>query len=184
MVLAVLTWKSCLVYLDDIIVLYPSFEDHVRHLDGVMERLYRAGLSLKLDKCHFCNDTVSFLGHVIRPGNLAVAEKNTLSLCTVKPPSTQSEPRSFLGLCNVYRRFVPGFAKIASPLNTLLRKGESPKLGPFDKDQLEAFMTLKERLINPPFSHYLAPRVNLRSIPTPRRTRLAVVYYKSRAKSN
>jgi hypothetical protein len=57
----------------------------VRHLDGVLERLYRAGLSLKLEKCHFCKDTVSYLGHVIRPGKLAVAEKNTLSLRTVQP---------------------------------------------------------------------------------------------------
>jgi hypothetical protein len=150
MVLAGLTWKSFLVYLGDIIVFYPSFEAHMLHLDGVLERLYRAGLSLKLEKCYFCKDTVSYLEHVIRPGKLAVAEKNTLSLRTVQPPSTQSELRSFLGLCNVYRRFVPGFAKIASPLNALLRKGESPQLGPFNKDQLEAFMTLKERLINPP----------------------------------
>jgi RNase H-like domain found in reverse transcriptase/Reverse transcriptase (RNA-dependent DNA polymerase) len=149
MVLAGLTWKSCLVYLDDIIVFSPSFEAQMRHLDVVMERLYRAGLSLKLEKCHFCKNTVSYLGHVIRPGKLAVAEKNTLSLRTVQPPSTQSELRSFLGLCNLYRRFVPWFAKIASPLNALLRKGESPQLVPFDKDQLEAFLTLKERLSNP-----------------------------------
>jgi hypothetical protein len=42
MILAGLTWKICLVYLDDIIVFYPSFKAHVRHLDGVLERLYRA----------------------------------------------------------------------------------------------------------------------------------------------
>jgi Reverse transcriptase (RNA-dependent DNA polymerase) len=36
MVLEGLTWKSCLVYLDDIVVFSPSFEAHVRHLDGVL----------------------------------------------------------------------------------------------------------------------------------------------------
>jgi Reverse transcriptase (RNA-dependent DNA polymerase) len=86
MVLAGLTWKSCLVYVDDIIVFSPSFDAHMLHLDGVLERLYRAGLSLKLEKCHFCKDTVSYLGHVIRPGKLAVAEKNTLSVRTIQPP--------------------------------------------------------------------------------------------------
>jgi RNase H-like domain found in reverse transcriptase len=85
-----------------------------------------------------------------------VAEKNTLFIRTVQPPSTQSELRSLLGLCNVYRRFVPGFAKIASPLNALLRKGESPQLGPFDKNQLEACRTLKEKIISPPI--LLLPR--------------------------
>jgi Reverse transcriptase (RNA-dependent DNA polymerase) len=48
-----LTWKVCLVYLDDIIVYSRSREDHPEHLDAVILRLYRAGLSLNLKKCHF-----------------------------------------------------------------------------------------------------------------------------------
>jgi transposase InsO family protein len=150
MILAGLTWKSCLVYLDDIIVFSASLEEHVHHLDEVLERLYRAGLSLKLPKCHFGKDTVSYLGHVIRPGKLAVAEKNTIALRSVLPPATQSELRSFLGLCNVYRRFVAGFSKIAAPLNALLRKGESPQLGTLTGEQLHAFETLRAKLLNPP----------------------------------
>jgi Reverse transcriptase (RNA-dependent DNA polymerase) len=99
MILAGLTWKSCLAYLDDIIIFSSSFEEHLRHQDQVLERLYRAGLSLKLPKCHFCKDTVSYLGHVVRPGQLAVAEKNTAALQKALPPTTQTELRSFLGLC-------------------------------------------------------------------------------------
>jgi hypothetical protein len=53
-------------------------------------------------------------------------------------------------LCNVYRRFVPGFAKIAAPLNALLRKGESPALGILDKEQLAAFDALCGKLIHLP----------------------------------
>jgi Reverse transcriptase (RNA-dependent DNA polymerase) len=121
--LAGLTWKVCLVYLDDIIVYSRSRDDHLEHLDAVLHRLYRAGLSLNLKKCHFFRSELSYLGHVIGPGTLSVSEKNTRALRTAKPPTTQTELRSFLGLCNVYRRFVSGFAKIAEPLNALLRKG-------------------------------------------------------------
>jgi hypothetical protein len=156
-------------------------EAHVRHLDGVLERLYRAGLSLKLEKCHLCKDTVSYLGQVIRPGKLAVAEKNTLSFRTVQPHSTQSELRSFLGMCNLYRRFVSGFAKISSPLNALLRKSESPQLGPL-KRSVGSFHNSQGETNKPTYS--LAPKANIRSIPTHRRTRLAVVSSKGRAKSN
>jgi Reverse transcriptase (RNA-dependent DNA polymerase) len=124
--LAGLTWKVCLVYLDDIIVHSRSREDHLAHLDAVLHRLYRAGLSLNLKKCHFFRSEVSYLGHVIGPWTLSVSEKNTQALRTAKPPTTQTELRSFLGLCNVYRRFVSGFAKIAALLNALLRKRESP----------------------------------------------------------
>jgi hypothetical protein len=145
-----LTWKTCLVYLEDIIIFSGSFEEHLTHLYQVLERLYRAGLSLKLRKCRFFSDKVSYLGHVIRPGTLAVAEKNTSALKDAKPPMKQSELRSFLGLCNVYRRFVAGFAKIAAPLNALLRKGESPTLRQLTTEQMDAFNTLRERLLRPP----------------------------------
>jgi Reverse transcriptase (RNA-dependent DNA polymerase) len=72
-----LTWKVCLVYLDDIIVYSKSRDEHTVHLDAVLHCLYRAGLSLNLKKCHFFRNEVSYLGHAIGPGTLAVAEKNT-----------------------------------------------------------------------------------------------------------
>jgi hypothetical protein len=93
---------------------------------------------------------VSYLGHVIRQGKLTVAEKNMHALKTAKPPTTQSELRSFLGLCNVYRRFFAGFAKIAAPLNILLRKGEIPQLNSLSEEQLPATETLRSRLLDPP----------------------------------
>jgi hypothetical protein len=77
-------------------------------------------------------------------------EKNTHALKTAKPPTTHSALRSFLGLCNVYRRFVAGFAKIAAHLNFLLRKGESPQLGSLSEEQLAAFETLRTRFLDPP----------------------------------
>jgi Reverse transcriptase (RNA-dependent DNA polymerase) len=111
------------VYLDDIIIYSKTMDAHVGHLDEVFALLGTAGLLLKLSKCFFFKDTVDYLGHVIRPGKLAVAVKNTESLRSALSPTTQTELRSFLGLCNVYRRFAPGFSKVAGPLNHLLKKG-------------------------------------------------------------
>jgi Reverse transcriptase (RNA-dependent DNA polymerase) len=51
--LAGLIWKICLVYLDDIIVFSKSNEKHLEHLDAVLNRLFRAGLSLNLKICYF-----------------------------------------------------------------------------------------------------------------------------------
>jgi Reverse transcriptase (RNA-dependent DNA polymerase) len=36
MILTGLTWKSCRVYLDDIIIFSSSFEEHLSHLDQVL----------------------------------------------------------------------------------------------------------------------------------------------------
>jgi hypothetical protein len=116
----------------------------------VLHRLYRAGLTLNLKKCHFFKDKVDNLGHVIRPGQLSVAEKNTAALKDMMHPTTHTELRSFLGICNVYRRFVKAFAKIAAPLNILLRKVETPQLSPLSPEQVFAFDTLLASLLNPP----------------------------------
>ena len=74
--------------MDDIIVFSNTKEEHLEHLDAVLGRLYRAGLSLNLKKCHFIQESVSYLGHVVYPGKLAVAAKNTHALRTAKPPKT------------------------------------------------------------------------------------------------
>jgi hypothetical protein len=74
-VLSGLTWKSCLVYLDDIIIYSKTMDAHVGHLDGVLNLLGTAWLSLKFSKRFFFNDTVDYLGHVIIPGKLAIAVK-------------------------------------------------------------------------------------------------------------
>jgi hypothetical protein len=52
-ILSGLTWLNCLVYLDDIIIFSHSFEQHIKNIEEVFERLCQAGLKLKLSKCHF-----------------------------------------------------------------------------------------------------------------------------------
>ncbi|CAF4802655.1 unnamed protein product, partial [Rotaria socialis] len=47
-------WQSCLVYIDDIIVFSPTFEQHIHDLSTVFDRLTNAGLTLKASKCDFC----------------------------------------------------------------------------------------------------------------------------------
>ena len=99
-------WKTCLVYLDDIIVFSRDQASDIKHVDEVLTVLREAGMSLKLRKCHFFVKSMDYLGHVIQPGLLQVAQKNVEVVCLAKPPRTQRQLRSFLGLCNVYRRFV------------------------------------------------------------------------------
>ena len=148
--LAGLRWKSCLVYLDDVIVFSKTFDEHVKHVQAVLTILKRAGISLKLKKCNFFTKAVDYLGHVIKPGRLEVATKNTAAIEGFREPETQTQLKSFLGLCNVYRRFVPNFARVSAPLNKLLKKEQSPKLEPFDDTERNAFKKLKEALASPP----------------------------------
>ncbi len=72
-------------------------------------------------------------------------------------PRSVENVRSFVGLCGYYRPFMSGFAKIASPLNQLMKKGV-----PFhwDAPQETSFDTLKTTLTNAPvlqFPNYAQP---------------------------
>ena len=51
-----LTWRQCLVYIDDVLIFSPTFDDHLAHLDEVLARFEFAGLKLKPSKCFLAND--------------------------------------------------------------------------------------------------------------------------------
>jgi len=74
-ILSCLRWKTCLVYLDDVIVFYGTVNDHIRHLHEVLLLLEKAGVSLKPSKCHLFQQEVEYLGQVVRPGQLLVNQK-------------------------------------------------------------------------------------------------------------
>ena len=57
--------KECLLYFDDIIVFSKTFDEHLKRLNSVFERLDEAGLKLKPSKCNFLQDEVKYLGHLV-----------------------------------------------------------------------------------------------------------------------
>ena len=111
MILTKYKWKTCLVYLDDVIIFSKTVEEHIQHVDEVLSYLAKAGVTLKIAKCKFFTTTVEYLGHIIRPGKLEVDQANTKSLREAKPPTTRTQLRSFLVLVNVYCRFIDKFSK-------------------------------------------------------------------------
>ena len=68
LVLNGLHWTHCLVYLEDLIVIGRTFDEHLERLREVLLRLRDAGLTLQLKKCHWAKTSVRFLGHVVSDG--------------------------------------------------------------------------------------------------------------------
>ncbi len=99
-----------------------DIEDHFGHVREILKILKGAGVSLKLAKCKFFTGTVQYLGRVMRPGALSVDEARTAAVRGAKPLRTKTEFLSFLGLCNVFRRFSLESWKSPRPLMLLLRK--------------------------------------------------------------
>jgi hypothetical protein len=80
-------------------------------------------LYIKFSKCEFYIKEVPFLGHVVSPEGIAVDPSKVKEVLEWKLPTMVSEVRSFLGLADYYRRFIPNFSKITKPITKLLKKG-------------------------------------------------------------
>jgi len=113
-------WQSCLIYLDDVIVYSKTEEEYVSHFDRVLRLLRDAGVTLRLPKCRFFRKNVENLRHEIKPGRLGVMDAHTSALREARFPTTRTQVRSFVGMCNVFRRFVPNFARMAAPMTDLM----------------------------------------------------------------
>lgn len=149
-ILSGVKWQHCLICLDDVIVYSKTKEEHVGHVNLVLGLLRAAGVTLRLPKCRFFRKTVEYLGHEIKPGRLAVLDAHTKDLREAAFPTTRTQVRSFVGMCNVFRRFVPNFARVAAPLTALMGSTAPVTVPPATPAPREAFETLKERLTSPP----------------------------------
>ena len=87
-VLAGLTWEACLVYIDDIIVWGSSFDEHLRRLAEVLQRLREANLKLKPSKCQLFQRKVNFLGHVISAAGIEPDPEKIRSIVEWPVPAT------------------------------------------------------------------------------------------------
>ena len=114
-ILSGVKWKTCLVYLEDVIVFSRTVEEHITHLDEVSGLLSRAGVSLKASKCFLFQEEVEYLGHIVGCGHIRVNKKNLVGLRRAEPPRIKKDLRSFLGMCNVYRQFLKDYAQWPDP---------------------------------------------------------------------
>lgn len=46
-------WKTCIFYIDDVVIFSHNFHDHVKHVDEILKTLADSYVTLKIKKCHF-----------------------------------------------------------------------------------------------------------------------------------
>ena len=112
-------------YLDDVIVFSSTFEQHIEHLTDVFTKLHNAGIKLSPHKCQFCQQEVTYLGHLLTPNGMKPINTTIDKIKRFPAPTSSTETKAFLGLVGFYRRFIRNFAAIANPLHQLLQKGVS-----------------------------------------------------------
>lgn len=126
------------VYLNDLTMFGATLEEHEQRLLKELDCLMEEGLKLLLDKCQFCQPSVSFVGHIV-----STDPKKTEVVTTWPRPTTVTALRSFLGFCGYDRCFVKDYSKVASPLNQI-PSGNPPHAKRLKKKQEQTYLNPSE----------------------------------------
>ena len=177
-VLGDLIYTKAPVYLDDVNIHSKTFDQHLEDLQEVFDKIREANLKIRLDKCHFCDQEIKFLGYIVGKNGIKTDEEKIKKVKEFPRPTTIGELKAFLGLASYYRRFIEGFSRAAKPLLKLtegikyekIKKKQGINVGPakkinklinsknitkeWGKEQEEAFQLLKEKLITAPILIY------------------------------
>jgi Reverse transcriptase (RNA-dependent DNA polymerase) len=128
-------------YLDDILVTTAgSFEDHLKHVELVLQRLTDTGFAVNLHKSSFAVTEIDYLGYWITRCGIQPQPKKVEAIMWLTPPTTKRQLRRFLGMINYYRDMWRRRSHILTPLTAMcLAKA---KFAWTDKEQ-KAFKDIK-----------------------------------------
>jgi len=134
-------------FVDDVLVGTETEEEHDEIIEEILRRLEENDLYVKPEKCVWKVRKIGFLGVVIRPNGIEMEEGKVEGVLSWPVPKTVKDVRKFLGLANYYRRFIKDFARVARPMNVLMRKDEKWR---WRDEQQKAFNKLKKVFTSKP----------------------------------
>ena len=143
-----------IIYLDDILIFSDDMSQHQEHVREVLRRLRQHGLYARADKCEFHSDRVEYLGYILSPDGLTMAQDKVQVIQDWPEPKKVKDIQSFLGFANFYRRFIFGYSDIVVPLTRLTRKGTPWN---FDENCRSAFEKLKKAFTTAPILTHWIP---------------------------
>lgn len=140
-------FDTALAYMDDLLIPSKDFEEGIKKLKLVFEKLRNANLTLKPQKCYFFQERVDYLGFEVSENGIRPGSRKIESVANFPTPQNVHNVRQFIGLGSFFRRFIKGFAEISRPLTKLLKK-DVPWVWSAEQDN--AFLKLKEALTSRP----------------------------------
>ena len=150
-ILCEMRFEELLIYLDDILIWGRTVKETLGRLGKFLDKLKAANLKLKPNKCFLFQKSVQFLGHIVSDKGVSCDPSKVDSVRSWKVPSTVKELKSFLGLCNYYKKFIANYSTIAKPLTELTSTKVEFK---WDENCQHSFDKLKELLVSAPILGY------------------------------
>ncbi len=104
-------------YLDNIMIFSKTQEEHIEHLEAILQWLIEARLKLKPSKCDLFKEEIIYLGHWVTAEGIHPNLKGIRVIQEMAPLKTVTGVRKFISLVSHYRKFIKGFANITRPLS-------------------------------------------------------------------
>jgi len=108
-------WNFVFACLDDLLIVSQTFEEHLIHVEKVLQHLQEAGLRLKPQKSAFAQLEINYLGHTLSLQGVRPNDSKVRAVKEFSTPNCCREVESFLGLVNFYRCHLPNLAVVARP---------------------------------------------------------------------
>lgn len=148
-------------YVYDIVNYATTFEELLIILEKLLERIRKTGFKLKPKKWKFGYFELKILWQIVHQYGVKPNEEGLAAIKNFPTPENIKQTRSFLGLCNCFRKFIPRYAEIVAPITDLTRGHyESIKsLVKWLKKHTKTLKILKEKLTNPPLLKHFSPNL-------------------------
>jgi hypothetical protein len=138
------------VYLDDIIIVSRTFDEHISLLTRVLERLTSANLTINFGKSQFFRRELKYLGYVVDERGLHTDPSKIQAIVDYPTPTSRKEVKMFLGTASYYRRFIKNFSAMAAPLNALTSTRKNAPAFSWSTEADKSFHELKSALVSAP----------------------------------
>ena len=115
--------ESCgsINFFDDILTASETWEEHLRDVNNMLERLHEYGLTVRPSKIHAGFQELEFLGHLVGGGKIKPEKKKIEKILSIPKPSSKKQIRSIMGLLGYYRRYIPAYSIITAPITNQLQ---------------------------------------------------------------
>ncbi|BES90541.1 Retrotransposon protein [Nesidiocoris tenuis] len=146
-------------YLDDILIFSKTFNEHLQHLESLLEAIRNEGFRLKITKCNFARSEVRYLGHIISENTVRpLWGDNLIAIRNFPVPKTRKNVRQFLGKVNFYHKYIENSARLLEPLHNLLRKNAEFV---WTEQCQESFESVKKHLCSQPILAIFDPKLKI-----------------------
>src|SRR5260370_4814689 len=149
-ILAPVLWIFSLVYIDDIMVYYQSYEEHLMHLDQVLQAVKEAQIMLSPKKCHFTYTSILLLGQKVCHLGLSTHVEKVKATMELATPTNVCTLQSFLGMAIYFSHYIPTSQDTPCwQLPSLNSRGKKVKWE-WGKDQETAFCKVQKTFASAP----------------------------------